>query len=391
MAKGIEERHARSCRSRKGGRCDCEPSYRGDVWDGVRKQRVRRTFTDRAEATTWRRDALVAIRRGRTAPERHTATVRAVAYEWQRLAEKGVIRARSGERYKGAAIRAYERHLRLRVFPGHADEPLADLARHDWQRLVDELLANGAAPSTVNGAIAAVSALYEHEIGRGRLADNPTRKIKMPAPNGRRDRIASPDEGTRLLTSVPDADRAIWATAMYAGLRRGELQALRACDVRLDDGVISVEWGWDYKDGRIPPKGRRARRVPIPSALREVLVAELLATGRRGDELIFGSSASTPFSPTTLTAHARKAWKQAKLNRITLHECRHTFASLMIAAGVNAKALSSYMGHASIQITFDRYGHLMPGNEETAAHLLDTYLARQQGVTPVAHQAEASG
>ena len=59
---------------------------------------------------------------------------------------------------------------------------------------------------------------------------------------------------------------------------------------------------------------------------------------------------------------------------IGLHECRHTFASLMIAAGVNAKALSTYMGHASITITLDRYGHLMPGNEDKAAGLLDAYL-----------------
>jgi integrase len=61
---------------------------------------------------------------------------------------------------------------------------------------------------------------------------------------------------------------------------------------------------------------------------------------------------------------------------ITLHEARHTFASLMIAAGVNAKALSTYMGHSSITITYDRYGHLMPGNEEEAADLLDAYLER---------------
>jgi integrase len=64
------------------------------------------------------------------------------------------------------------------------------------------------------------------------------------------------------------------------------------------------------------------------------------------------------------------------LSPITLHECRHTFASLMIAAGVNAKALSTYMGHSSIQVTYDKYGHLMPGNEEEAAGLLDTYLER---------------
>jgi len=62
---------------------------------------------------------------------------------------------------------------------------------------------------------------------------------------------------------------------------------------------------------------------------------------------------------------------------ISLHEGRHTFASLMIAAGVNAKALSTYMGHASITITLDRYGHLMPGNEEEAAGLLDRYVERE--------------
>lgn len=49
----------------------------------------------------------------------------------------------------------------------------------------------------------------------------------------------------------------------------------------------------------------------------------------------------------------------------------------MIAAGVNIKAISTYMGHSSITITLDRYGHLMPGNEQEAAGLLDTYLAAQ--------------
>jgi integrase len=65
-----------------------------------------------------------------------------------------------------------------------------------------------------------------------------------------------------------------------------------------------------------------------------------------------------------------------KLNAITLHECRHTFASLMIAAGVNAKALQTFMGHASITVTLDLYGHLFPGSEDEAAVLLDAYLER---------------
>ncbi len=70
---------------------------------------------------------------------------------------------------------------------------------------------------------------------------------------------------------------------------------------------------------------------------------------------------------TTLTERAHKVWKAAGLNPIGLHECRQTFAALMITAGVNAKVLSTYIGHASISITMDRYGHLMPGSEAEAA------------------------
>jgi integrase len=58
-----------------------------------------------------------------------------------------------------------------------------------------------------------------------------------------------------------------------------------------------------------------------------------------------------------------------------LHECRHTYASFLIACAVNAKAVQRYMGHSSITITFDTYGHLFPGNEEEAAGLLDAHLA----------------
>ena len=88
-----------------------------------------------------------------------------------------------------------------------------------------------------------------------------------------------------------------------------------------------------------------------------------------------------PFEPSTVRRRALAAWgsdggETRRHEPIGLHEARHTFASLLIAAGVNAKALSTYMGHASVTITYDRYGHLMPGNEEEAAGLADAYLER---------------
>jgi integrase len=103
-----------------------------------------------------------------------------------------------------------------------------------------------------------------------------------------------------------------------------------------------------------------------------------LYTARRSG-LVFGKDGETPADPDAISRHALRCWTKARLQPIGLHECRHTFASLMIAAGVNAKALWAYIGHASVAITFDRYGHLMPGNEGEAAGLLDAYLEAATG------------
>jgi integrase len=127
--------------------------------------------------------------------------------------------------------------------------------------------------------------------------------------------------------------------------------------------------------GEIATKTGHDRKVPIPVILRDHLDEHLLRLSWREGK-VFGTTSADAFTPTTVIVRAKKAWKAAKLDPITLHECRHTFASLMIAAGVNAKALSTYMGHSTISITLDRYGHLMPGDEAEAAGLLDAYLLR---------------
>ena len=114
--------------------------------------------------------------------------------------------------------------------------------------------------------------------------------------------------------------------------------------------------------------------MPVAAILRDHLVEHRMdVTWEEG--FAFGHKPELPFSASGVHRRAKVAWKRAKLKPITLHEARHTAASWMIAAGLNVKALSTYMGHANISITFDRYGHLMPGNEGEAAERLDAYLS----------------
>lgn len=140
---------------------------------------------------------------------------------------------------------------------------------------------------------------------------------------------------------------------------------------------ISVRESWDPKAGPITPKTRTSRRAtPTPRALRQLLLDHrALRSEPADDALVFAGIDGFPFHAASLYRRADRAWQKAGLvERLRLHQTRHTYASFMIAAGVNAKALSVFMGHSSIKVTFDLYGHLMPGAEAEAAALLDTFL-----------------
>ena len=383
MAEGIRTRHARKCRSREGGRCNCKPSYEAWVYLKREKRKLRKSFPTQAAAKSWRSDALAAASRGRLrspAP----VTVAQAAEELIHGMREGSIPTRSGARYKPAAIRVYEIALRRHVLPELGDVRLSDVRRADVQELADRLTAAGAAASTVQNALDPLRVIYRRAIRRDLVAVDPTRGLELRRPTGRRERIASPDEARALLEALPEEDRALWATALYAGLRRGELRALRWPDVDLEQRVIRVERGWDDQQGEQVGKSRAARRtVPLIARLTPILLAHRLATRRCGEALVFGVTAERPFEPTTVRRRALRSWREAGLEPIGLHEARHTFASLMIAAGGNAKALSQIMGHSTIAITFDQYGHLMPGGEEEARERIDGYLQRLEGGRPL--------
>jgi integrase len=108
--------------------------------------------------------------------------------------------------------------------------------------------------------------------------------------------------------------------------------------------------------------------------LRRELVAHKLRTGRDGDDLVFGRSASEPFTPSTVRRHALDAWASAGLAPIGLHEARHTWVSICIAAGVNPHTLMVSAGHGSYDMTMRHYGKVMPGSLDEAASRVDAYL-----------------
>jgi integrase len=378
---GLVARHSRSCRSRDGGACNCEPSFEAWVYSPRDQRKIRKTFSGKgakSAAKSWRADAVSALDRGTLArPTRRT--VRDVADEWLAGAtsDPPIILTKSMAAYKPSALRGYSDDLRLYVLPALGHLRISDLRRSDVQTFIDRLVGVGCSPSKIHNIIVVLKVVCRYAMKNEWITVNPTVGLSVPADTSRRDRVASPGEAAQLLDALPVADRALWATALYAGLRLGELRALRWADVDLATGTIIIERAPDAKGGIVMTKTRAGRRrVPIACALRDHLLETKTRTVTADDDLVFPSPTGRPFTPSYVRRRAARAWRTAELEPIGFHECRHTFASLVIAAGVNAKALSEYLGHASIVITLDRYGHLMPGNESEAAAQLDTYLER---------------
>ena len=141
------------------------------------------------------------------------------------------------------------------------------------------------------------------------------------------------------------------------------------------------------KAGEIAPKSRKGfRRVPLSGSLRPFLLEHKARTGRRGSDLVFGRTASEPFTPSHIRKRARDAWAAAGLTPIGLHECRHTYVSLMHAAGLTLERIGDYVGHSSAFMV-DHYRRLLDGHEDEAADALDAYLARATGASTSAQAA----
>ena len=303
-------------------------------------------------------------------------TVREAGEALIRDMTSGVARARGGDPYKPRLIGDYRRALERRIYPAFGSVKLPDLRRRQIQALIDRMVVEGYDGGTIRNAIKPLQVIYRRAIQAEQVAVSPCTHLEMPSARGRRERIASPAEAAALIAALPEAHRALWATAMYAGLRRGEIGGLTWEDVELERGVLHVRRSWDdHCQVMLPPKSRAGTRtVPIIGKLRRHLVEHQTLT-ERSTGLVFGSTATRPFTPNNIRAQAFAAWERAGLRPITLHECRHTFVSILAATpGITEKQITSFVGHSSFATSLDLYAKLLPNREADAAARIGQFL-----------------
>ena len=260
------------------------------------------------------------------------------------------------------------RSLRYVLGPEFGARPAGDIDDREWQLWVDRLSREGLSRSRIANHLAVARAIYAWATRPTRrlVERNPLRGVELP-PNDEqpRTRVADAEEAAALLTTMSAPDAVPYALAFYARLRRAEIQRLQWRDVELDGYRLTVS--------KAKTTAGTGRRPPIAEPLRPILLSAFMRDGRPSD----GRVSAVSVTSGKLAERSRKAWAAAGQEPITLHECRHTYASFLMAAGYTLRELMEFMGHSSLQAT-DRYVKLLPRpDERDPAERLNAYLRRR--------------
>jgi integrase len=322
-------------------RCRCNPSWRGRRWDRVAKRPVwqKPATKDRGEVLAWLGATAAGADHLAELSDRGP-TLESLGDEWLDGVERGHIGRRRSRRkpYSVTTIEAMRRSWMYHLRPEFGPRFAGELTEVEWQRWVDELARKGLSRSTIAKHVAVASGIYAWASAPSRKLTkrNPLRDVELP-PNDEkpRMRVALALEAAALLAALEPDDQVPFAIAFYAGLRRSEIHRLEWPDV-LDGNRIATR----ILVMRSKSEAGTQRRPPIADPLREILAAAWDRAGRpRAGKVVARSVMSGKIATRVDTA-----WAAIGLNRITLHECRHTYASLLMAAGYTIKELMEFMG-----------------------------------------------
>jgi len=221
------------------------------------------------------------------------------------------------------------------------------------------------------------------------VARNIAMAVKPPRPRQPQiTTLAQEEVGVFLSEAAASPYYDLFYTALYTGMRRGELLGLRWKDIDLDLAQLSVSQTIQRIPGKgfviqEPKTGRSRRSIALSPSVcillrqrREHQQSESILLGKawHDDALVFGNLDGQPLDPSTLTHAFRRIVKKAAIPHIRFHDLRHTHATLMLKQGIHPKIVSERLGHSNIGITLDTYSHVMPGLQEAAARRFEEDL-----------------
>jgi len=333
---------------------------------------MKRGFTTKRDAELFLASVEISKAKGEWVdPTKARTPVSVVAEEWFRAQVQVKPTTRSGYRF----------HLDKYVLPRWGSTRLVDVRHSDVQTWIGEL-STLLGPSMVRQIHLVLAGVLRYAIRDGRLTNNPSEGIQLP-------RVATREHGylthgqVRLLADECGAQGDVVLFLAYTGLRWGEMAGLRINRVDFVRRRLDIARAVSEPRGVIvwgTPKNHERRSVPFPALLTAAL--EERCAGRDPEEPVFSGAdrgilrAGNYRNRVFNAAVARCIKKDETFPRLTLHDLRHTAASLAVSAGANVKSVQRMLGHASAAMTLDVYADLFDDDLDDVANALDAQAAK---------------
>ena len=370
------------------------PSGRWQARYRDRQGRLRsKTFSTKGEARRFLERTGASLQRGDWIDPRLGRTSFAVwAEEWERTTVD--LRPTTRDLYSYI--------LRTYLLPTFADVPMARITPLEVRAWLAGLMAGGTSAASAHRAFRLLRRIMNVAVQSEVIARSPCSGVKPPEVRRNEMRFCSPGQVADLAESIDPWHRCLVLTAAYTGLRWGELVGLKRKRIDLLHRDLTVTEQMTELNGELrfaaPKTDAGRRKVKLSPFLVQLLEDQLATRTQPGaDGLVFTTKDGEPLRRGNFR---RTYWLPAVarvgLDGLRFHDLRHTAVALAIANGAHAKAIQARMGHSSVTITLDRYGHLLPSLDEQIADGLDRMYqeaiseragGRAAAVTPLAPDA----
>jgi integrase len=233
---------------------------------------------------------------------------------------------------------------------------------------------------TVRNVRNVLSAVGRYGVRSGAIRYNPVAEIQTPKTQTRREMLfLTAGQVNDLADAIDERYRLAVVLSAYTGIRAGELAALKVGRVEMLRRRLHVVESIAEVHGATvtnTPKNGRSRTVPLPRFLLEPLAAEM--TGGP-DAYVFTAPEGGPIRHSNVyRRYFKPAAAEIGLPELRWHDLRHTAVSFMVAAGIEPLVISRALGHGSISVTYDVYGHILPSQEDALGEAMDRLFHQEQ-------------
>lgn len=344
-----------------------------DYFDLFNKRKIKGGFKTKVEAQRFLADALSKIQKGESSFDNKMTFGEA---------SEIFIRLYADKKCKPTTKNSYQGYLKNHLLPYFSKMKLCEITPLMVREFIALKVESGLSNATVNKYKKLMSQIFSFMIDNEVIGKNPLLRIKsLKEEKNESIRSLSKFEVQVLLSKTKEVYPDFYAllfTALFTGMRQGELLALTWDSINWITGKITVNK--NYTHGRIgTPKTGKIRKIDMSKELAKVLKVWRLACPSGKHNLVFPNSEGEYQDANNMIKRRFKpALSRAGIEEIRFHDLRHTYASLLLAQGAPMKYVQHQLGHSSIKMTMDLYTHLLPEVSEKCVNLLDGLVLKEE-------------